>query len=55
MRPGRRERSQAQSSSEYRRNYGAAPQSPDGDLSAPLAGLPGRHEGGLDVDVDSVA
>ena len=55
MRPERRERSQAKSSSEYRHNYGAAPQSPDGDLSAPLAGLPGWYEGGVDVDVDSVA
>ena len=55
MRPERQERSQAQSSSEYLHNYGAAPQSPNGDLSALLAGLPGRHEGGLDVEIDSVA
>ena len=54
MKPERRERSQAQSSSEYRYDYGAAPQSPNGHLSALLAGLAGRHEGGRDVEIDSV-
>ena len=54
MKPERRERSQAQSSSEYRYDYGAAPQSPNGHLSALLAGLAGRQQGGRDVEIDSV-